>query len=39
MKDRSYETTKHYIGKNNFAFAIKLVGPNPEILLDPSYYE
>lgn len=29
---------KQYIGKGTFGFAIKLIGPNPDILLDPTYF-
>ena len=38
IKDLTYETEKHYIGKDTFAFAVKLTGPNPELLLDTSYF-
>ena len=38
VKDLTYETEKHYIGKSTFAFAVRLVGPNPELLLDTSYF-
>ena len=38
IKDLTYDTEKHYIGKDTFAFAVKLTGPNPELLLDTSYF-
>lgn len=39
VRDRSHDTTKHYIGRNNFAFAIKLVGPDSELIFDQTYFE
>jgi len=38
VKDLTYDTTKHYIGKNTFAFAIGVIGPNPELMFDPTYF-
>jgi hypothetical protein len=38
VKDLSSDTTKHYIGKSTFAFALRLTGPNPGALLDKSYF-
>ena len=38
VRDLTYDTEKHYIGKGNFAFAVRLTGPNPELLLDTSYF-
>ena len=32
------DSTKHYIGKGTFAFAVNLVGPNPEKIMDPRYF-
>jgi hypothetical protein len=37
-RDLTNDATKHYIGKGTFAFAVKLVGPYPERLLDSSYF-
>jgi hypothetical protein len=39
VKDITYDSTKHYIGKGTFAFAFKLIGPTPDILFDPTYFE
>ena len=39
VRDLSYDTTKHYIGKNKFAFAVKLVGPNSELIWDRTYFD
>lgn len=39
VKDLSYDKTKHYISRSTFAFAVRLSGPNPELILDPSYFE
>lgn len=38
IKDLSVDTEKHYIGKSTFAFAMKMIGPNPVKLLDTSYF-
>lgn len=38
VRDLSYDKTKHFIGKSTFAFGIKLIGPNPELLLDKTYF-
>jgi hypothetical protein len=38
VRDLSYDNKKHYIGKGTFAFAVKLSGPTPELLLDTSYF-
>ena len=32
------DTTKHYIGKSTFAYAIKLQGPDPNLIFDSSYF-
>ena len=29
---------KHYFAKNDIFIGLNLIGPNPEILLDPSYF-
>ena len=29
---------KHYFTKNDISFAFKLTGPNPEKMLDTSYF-
>lgn len=38
VKDLSQDTTKHYVGKGTFAFALKMLGSNPERLLDSTYF-
>ena len=38
FKDLTNDETKHYFAKNNVYFALKLYGPHPEKLLDPSYF-
>ena len=38
ITDLSTDTTKHYIGKSTFAYAIKLQGPNPNLIFDSSYF-
>ena len=38
VRDLTYDDEKHYIGKGNFAFAVRLTGSNPELLLDTSYF-
>ena len=39
FRDLTYDLTKHYFaGNNETYFAIKLTGPTPEKLLDPSYF-
>ena len=39
FKDNTDDTRKHYFSKNKEVyFAIGLIGPNPEILLDKTYF-
>lgn len=38
IKDLSKDTEQHFIGKGTFAFAVRLIWPNPELLLDTSYF-
>jgi len=38
IKDLTYDQEEHYIGKGTSAFAVRLTGPNPELLLDTSYF-
>ena len=39
FRDLTNDSTQHYFAKKSEAyFAIKLTGPNPEKLLDPSYF-
>lgn len=39
VKDLTKDTTKHYISKGTFAFAVKLQGLYPERMLDPTYFK
>ena len=39
FKDLTNDDTKHYFAKDNVYFAFKLNGPNPEKLLDPTYFK
>ena len=38
QKDLTNDNEKHYFAKNDIYFAIGLKGPNPEIILDPTYF-
>ena len=38
QKDLTNDNEKHYFAKNDVYFAIELRGPNPEIILDPTYF-
>ena len=38
QKDITYDEEKHYFAKDNISFAFKLFGPNPEKLIDKSYF-
>ena len=38
QKDLTNDNEKHYFAKNDVYFAIGLRGPNPEIILDPTYF-
>ena len=38
IKDLTHDSSRHQIGKGTFAFAVRLTGPNPELLLDTSYF-
>ena len=37
-KDLTNDQTKHYFMKDTIYFGLKLIGPNPEKLLDPTYF-
>ena len=39
QKDITNNNEKHYFAKDNISFAIKLLGPNPEKLIDKSYFK
>ena len=38
FRDLTNDQTKHYFAKDNVYFALKLTGPTPEKLLDPTYF-
>ena len=38
QKDLTNDSEKHYFAKNDIFFNFKLFGPNPEILLDSTYF-
>ena len=38
VKDLTNNSESHYFSKNDISFAIKLIGPTPEKLLDSSYF-
>lgn len=39
VNDLLHDNTKHFIGKNTFAFAVKFKGVSPELMLDPTYFD
>lgn len=39
VKDLSQDHTKRYIGKSTFAFGVKYLASNPDIILDPTYFD
>ena len=39
FKDVTNDPTKHYFARDNIYFAFRLNGPNPEKLLDPTYFK
>lgn len=39
VRDRTYDTTKHYLGRNNFSFAVKLAGIKPDLVFDKTYFD
>ena len=38
VEDLTHSPSIHYPGQNGFAFAFNMMGPNPERLLDPTYF-
>ena len=38
QKDLTIDEEKHYFAKNDIFIGLSLIGPNPEILLDHSYF-
>ena len=38
QRDLANDKENHYFAKNDIFFNLKLYGPNPEILLDPTYF-
>ena len=39
QRDLANDKENHYFAKNDIFFNLKLLGPNPEILLDPTYFD
>ena len=37
-RELTNDETKHYFAKDTVYFALKLIGPNPEKLIDPTYF-
>lgn len=38
VRDITYDTERHYIGKGTFGFGLKITGNNPASLFDPDYF-
>ena len=38
QRDLTNDKEKHYFAKNDIFFNLKMYGPNPEVLLDPTYF-
>ena len=39
QRDLANDKENHYFAKNDIFFNLKLLGPNPEVLLDPTYFD